>query len=115
MDVLNDNDEDNNMDIDDSLNSDGSSNNEEEDNIDHDRLRDLANYADQRGLANAVDTTRVEDREEIRVGETKMVSHLEPERYEGTGISLDWGEYYVPAVIVAMMEVVYLRVKRRKR
>lgn len=98
MDVLNDNDEDNNMDIDDSLNSDGSSNNEEEDNIDHDRLRDLANYADQRGLANAVDTTRVEDREEIRVGETKMVSHLEPERYEGTGISLDWGEYYVPGV-----------------
>ena len=25
-----------------------------------------------------------------------MVSHQEPDRYEGSGISLDWGEYYVP-------------------
>ena len=47
MDVLNDNNDDNNMDIDDSLNSDNKSNNGEEDNIDHDRLRELANYADE--------------------------------------------------------------------
>jgi len=100
MDVSNDND-DNNMDIDNhSLNENNRSHNELEDNIDHGRLRELANYADQ----NRDYPTRIYslsalpelDREEMRVGETKMVSYQEPDRYEGTGISLDWGEYYVP-------------------
>jgi len=97
MDVLNDNNDDNNMDIDDSLNSDNKSNNEEEDNIDHDRLRELANYADENQSNSILGSELWEkSKEEIRVGETKMVSYQEPERYEGTGISLDWGEYYVP-------------------
>ena len=100
MDVLNDNDEDNNMDND-SFNSDNNSNNEEEDNIDHNRLRELANYADQNrdtpqeGPYSLSELPEL-DREEMRVGETKMVSYQESDRYEGTGINLHWGEYYVP-------------------
>lgn len=89
--------------------------------IDHKRLRALSNYADQNEdnrsyywqvtdpnqpgniLYPAVGWPRYRplsslsevEREEIRVGETKMISHVDPEMYEGTGISLDWGEYYV--------------------
>jgi len=99
MDILNDiNDNMNNNDMD-PLNENNSSNNEEEDNIDHNRLRELANYADQnRDTPAGAPFSQIpdSDREEIRVGETKMVSHQEPDRYEGTGISLNWGEYYVP-------------------
>ena len=100
----------------------GDNNNRDGDGIDHERLRALSNYADQneddatwywnvmdnaqpghilypaygwpayRPLSNLSDL----EREEIRQGETtRMVSHMDPQRYEGTGISLDWGEYYV--------------------
>ena len=106
MDILNDIDDNNmnNNDMD-SLNENNSGNNNEEDNVDHDRLRELANYADQNrdnptAFGTPLSEFPDEYREEIRVahGETtKMVSHVEPGRYEGTGISLDWGEYYVPS------------------
>jgi len=83
--------------------------------INHERLRALSNYADQnqdnaswywnvgtvqhppagwplyRPLSNLSDL----EREDIRKGETRMISYKDQERYEGTGLSLDWGEYYV--------------------
>ena len=83
MDILNDIDDNMNNNDMDSLNGNNSSNNEE-DNIDHDRLRGLANYADQnRDTPAGAPFSQIpdSDREEIRVGETKMVSHQEPDRY----------------------------------
>jgi len=35
------------------------------------------------------------ERADIRVGESKMVSYKDQQRYESTGITLKWGEYYV--------------------
>ena len=117
MDILNDNDDTNmedstNNNVDSSIN-----NNRDGDGINHERLRALSNYADQnqdnpswywnlsyggevhppdgwsvyRPLSNLSDL----EREEIRKGDTRMVSYKDPELYEGTGIGLDWGEYYV--------------------
>ena len=102
MDILNDIDDNMNNNDMDPLNENNSGNNEEEDNIDHNRLRELANYADQNRdtdiLGHPTFSSHFSDaeKEEIRVGETKMVSYKEPDRYEGSGISLNWGEYYVP-------------------
>ena len=110
------NNNDNNADS--SLNDNNS--NREGDVINHERLRALSNYADQnqdnpswywntpgtagnvaqqppagwsvyRPLSNLSDL----ERKDIRKGETRMISYKDPELYEGTGISLDWGEYYV--------------------
>ena len=93
------------------------------DGIDHERLRQLSNYADQNRddptwywnvavyagqpqelhirppcgwpVYTPLSSLSEEEREEIRSGESKMVSYKEPERYEGSGLHLDWGEYYV--------------------
>ena len=111
----------NNNNVDSSLNDnndndDDNNSGDEEGVIDHERLRALSNYADQnqdnpswywnvgtvtqrppagwqvyRPLSNLSDV----ERKEIRDGETRMISYKDPELYEGTGISLDWGEYYV--------------------
>ena len=121
MDILNGNDDTTNMA--DSTNSgnnnvnSSNNNNNKRDGIDHNRLRQLSNFADQnqdnpswywnlksgsnqrpptgwpvyRPLSNLSDL----ERKDIRVGETKMVSHINSKLYEGTGLSLKWGEYYV--------------------
>jgi len=121
MDILNDNDvhmADSNNDDNNNSGDEGdgiNNNNRDGDGIDHNRLRSLSNYADQnqdnaswywnvgtvqfppagwplyRPLSNLSDL----EREDIRKGETRMISYKEPELYEGTGINLDWGEYYV--------------------
>ena len=59
---------------------------EDESNVDHDRLTSLSNYY---------------DNNDSLTDDQHMVSFMDlqddPERYEGTGINLSWGEYYVPA------------------
>ena len=111
----------NNNDMDSSLNDnndDSDNNNEDEEGvIDHERLVALSNYADQNqdnpswywnvgtvtqcppagwSVYRPLSSLTGLEREEIRQGETtRMVTHWYPERYEDTGIRLDWGEYYV--------------------
>jgi len=113
---LNDNNDNDDIHMADSNNDDNSNSGDEQGVIDHERLRALSNYADQNqdddtwywtGPANIPNPVgwpmyrplshlSEEEREEIRVGETRMVSHMNPRHYVGTGISLNWGEYYVP-------------------
>jgi len=114
MDILNDNNDNDDAHM---ADSDSSS----EDGINHERLRQLSNYADQNeddptwywnGMSLQVpnhiqypavgwptyrplSSLSEVERKEIRNGENKMVSYKDQERYEGSGISLDWGEYYV--------------------
>ena len=117
---LNDNNDNDDVHMADSGNNNNNNGEEEGDGINHQRLRQLSNYADQNRdddtwywdvntgdgfnprpptgwpMYRPLSSLSEVEREEIRVGETRMVSHMEPYRYEGyTGISLDWGEYYV--------------------
>ena len=76
-------------------------NNGDENYVDHDRLTSLSNYYDsQIGLMD-LDNGLQQIREEARQqGQQRMVSFMDleedPEIYEGTGLNLSWGEYYVP-------------------
>ena len=105
MDTLNNDNDD--ISMADSNNNSGSDNdredasNDDNDDINHDRLKELSNYADQnwsiyRSRYRTLSNLSEVEREEIRDGETRMVSHMFPRHYVGTGISLNWGEYYVP-------------------
>ena len=113
-----DNNDNGDLSLNDNINVDSSLNDNynDGDGISHERLRELSNYADQNqdnpswywnlsyngetrpdgwSLYRPLSNLSEEEREEIRVGETKMVTYKDPELYEGTGIRLDWGEYYV--------------------
>ena len=77
-------------------------NNGDENYVDHDRLTSLSNYNYDRpiglmDLDNGLQQIREEARQQ---GQQRMVSFMDleedPEIYEGTGLNLSWGEYYVP-------------------
>ena len=83
-------------------NNEGTAGEENNIDVDHDRLTSLSNYNYDRpiglmDLDNGLQQIRKEARQQ---GQQRMVSFMDleedPEIYEGTGLNLSWGEYYVP-------------------